>query len=137
MVLKLLGIDTAKHEFYLHGVDGRGKEAYRKKVYRDEFKETLANLKRCHVVLESCGSSNYWAGEIESLRHTVNLIAPQYVKPFVKRNKNDSKDAEAICVAAPQRISEIDFLRHVRRVSGSRRKDYSLREKNSACSKEQ
>lgn len=102
MNLKILGIDIAKSVFHLHGVDGKGKAVYRKRVYRDELLGVIANLQRCRIVMESCGGSNHWAREFEALGHRVDLIAPQYVKPFLKRNKNDWRDAEAICVAAQQ-----------------------------------
>jgi transposase len=102
MELKLIGIDLAKEVFHLHGTDGQGREMMRKRVYRSDMLATFRNLTACRVVMESCAGSNYWARELEKLGHQVQLIAPQYVKPYVQRNKNDSKDAEAICTAARQ-----------------------------------
>lgn len=102
MTLQLIGIDLAKNVFHLHGVDGAGREVFRKRVYRDELLESLRGVSPCRVVMEACGGANYWARSIESLGHKPQLIAPQYVKPFVQRNKTDWKDAEAICTAARQ-----------------------------------
>jgi len=102
MTLQLIGIDLAKNVFHLHGVDGSGREVFRKRVYRDELLESLRGVTPCRVVMEACGGANYWARSIESLGHKPQLIAPQYVKPFVQRNKTDWKDAEAICTAARQ-----------------------------------
>lgn len=102
MTLQLIGIDLAKNVFHLHGVDGNGREVFRKRVYRDELLESLRAVSPCKVVMEACGGANHWARSIENLGHTPQLIAPQYVKPFVQRNKTDWKDAEAICVAARQ-----------------------------------
>lgn len=102
MNIALVGIDLAKNIFHIHAVDENGREVLRKRLYRDEMKEFFANLPKTRVVMEACGSSNYWAREIDALGHKTELIAPQYVKPFVQRNKTDSKDAEAICVAARQ-----------------------------------
>ena len=99
---KILGLDIAKNVFHIHGVDGRGRELYKKKLYREEVKEYFGTVKCCRVVLEACGGSNYWAREIEKFGHRVDLIAPQYVRPFVKRNKNDARDAESIAIAAQQ-----------------------------------
>jgi len=102
MSLQLIGIDLAKNVFHLHGVDGNGREVFRERVYRAELIQTLSQLSPCKVVMEACSGSNYWARSIEALGHTPLLIAPQYVKPFVQRNKTDWKDAEAICTAARQ-----------------------------------
>lgn len=102
MGLELIGIDLAKNVFHLHGVDGQGREVFRKRVYRSELLDSLQKLTACRVVMEACGGSNHWAREIEALGHCPQLIAPQYVKPYVQRNKTDWKDAEAICVAARQ-----------------------------------
>lgn len=102
MKLELIGIDLAKNVFHVHGVDRQGRECFRKRLYRGEFLATFRNLSPCRVVMEACGGSNHWARELEKLGHHPELIAPQHVKPFVRRNKTDWKDAEAICVAARQ-----------------------------------
>lgn len=100
--IALLGIDLAKNIYHLHGVDGNGKCVYRKKVYRSDLLPLISQLKGCRIVMEVCGGANYWARKFEEVGHKVDLISPQYVKPFVMRNKNDWKDAEAITVAASQ-----------------------------------
>jgi len=98
--LTLLGIDIGKHSFHLHGQNAHGKMVLRKKVTRAQLMRTLAQLPVCTVVMESCAGAHWLARQIATLGHRVKLIAPQYVKPFVKGNKNDFIDAEAICEAA-------------------------------------
>jgi len=102
MNIALLGIDLAKNIFHLHAVDLSGKELFRKRLKRWELLPFIGNLQSTRIVIEACGGSNYWAREFEKLGHRVDVISAQYVKPFVKRNKNDYKDAEAICTAAMQ-----------------------------------
>ncbi len=99
MKVTTLGIDLAKTVFQLHGVDERGHVVLRKKLSRKKLLIFLSNLPACLIGLEACGGSHYWAREISKLGHKVRLISPQYVKPFVKTNKNDSNDAEGICEA--------------------------------------
>jgi transposase len=94
-----LGIDVAKQVFQLHGVDERGQVVVQKRVSRGKLRETITQLPSCVIGMEACGSAQYWAREFQQLGHTVKLISPQFVKPYVKRNKNDSRDAEAICEA--------------------------------------
>jgi transposase len=98
--IELLGIDLAKRSLQLHGLDGRGHLVTGKKLSRAKVKTHLANLPPCRVAMEACGGAHYWARLFESYGHTVSLIAPQFVKPYVKSNKNDAVDAEAICEAA-------------------------------------
>lgn len=98
--IELMGIDLAKRSFQLHGLDGRGQLVAGKKLTRAKVKTYLANLPPCRVAMEACGSAHYWARLFESYGHNVSLIAPQFVKPYVKSNKNDAVDAEAICEAA-------------------------------------
>jgi transposase len=95
-----IGLDTAKHVFQLHGADCEGNVVFRKKLPRAKLLAFFAAQPLCVVALEACGGSHYWAREIGKLGHKVRLIAPKYVKPFVKRQKNDAADAEAICEAA-------------------------------------
>ncbi len=99
MNVTILGIDLAKSIFQLHGVDERGKIALQKRVPRSKLRETIAQLSPCLIGMEACGSAQYWAREFQQLGHTVKLISPQFVKPYVTGNKNDSRDAEAICEA--------------------------------------
>lgn len=99
MKITTIGIDLAKTVFQIHGVDGRGKVAVRKQLKRAEMATYFANLEPCLVGMEACGSAHHWARKLESYGHTVKLMAPQFVKPYVKTNKNDMADAEAICEA--------------------------------------
>ncbi|GGO76388.1 IS110 family transposase [Marinobacterium nitratireducens] len=94
-----IGIDLAKNSFQLHGVGSNGKVALRKKLTRTKLLPFIANLPACEIGMEACGSAHYWAREFAKFGHSVKLIAPQFVKPYVKSNKNDSADAEAICEA--------------------------------------
>ena len=97
---KLIAIDTSKHVFTLHGVDQAGNAVLRRDLRRAQLKPFFAKLAPTEIVLEACGASHHWARELQTMGHTVRLIPPQYVKPFVKRGKNDRNDAEAISEAA-------------------------------------
>ncbi|WP_342224642.1 IS110 family RNA-guided transposase [Rickettsia endosymbiont of Urophora cardui] len=99
MEVTTIGIDIAKRIFQIHGVDKNGKTVLKKKLMRDQVLTFMANLPQCLVGMEACGGSSYWAREITKLGHEVKLMAPQFVKPYVKTNKNDQADAEAICEA--------------------------------------
>ena len=95
-----IGLDLAKNVFQVHGADASGAVLVRKKLRRDQVLKFLAAQPTCTVAMEACASSHYWGREIAKLGHEVRLIAPDYVKPFVRRQKNDAADAEAICEAA-------------------------------------
>lgn len=95
-----VGLDLAKHVFQVHGADCNGAVLLRKKLRRDQLLAFFAELPRCVVAMEACGGAHHWGRDIGRLGHEVKLIAPAYVKPFVKRQKNDTADAEAICEAA-------------------------------------
>ena len=97
--VKTLGIDLAKNIFQLHGVDSEGQQVLKKRLKRHKFHEFVANLEPCLIGMEACVGSNYWARQFKKYGHTVRLIAPQFVKPYVKSNKNDAHDAAAICEA--------------------------------------
>ncbi len=99
MKLTTIGIDLAKNVFQVHGADDTGRAVLRKQLKRAQMLPFFARLAPCRIGLEACGSAHYWARKLQGLGHTVQLIAPQYVKPFVKRNKNDAADAAAICEA--------------------------------------
>ena len=99
MKITTIGIDLAKAVFQIHGVDERGKVAVRKQLKRAEMSSYFANLEPCLIGMEACGSAHHWARKLEGYAHTVKLMAPQFVKPYVKTNKNDMADAEAICEA--------------------------------------
>ena len=94
-----IGIDLAKIVFQIHGVDERGKVSVRRQLKRAEMSSYFVNLEPCLIGMEACGSAHYWARKLEGYGHTVKLMAPQFVKPYVKANKNDMADAEAICEA--------------------------------------
>jgi transposase len=94
-----VGIDLAKSVFQLHGVDEHGVIQLRKQVRRAQLLRTAAQLPPCLIGIEACGSAQYWRRELEQLGHTVRMMSPQYVKPYVKSQKNDQSDAEAICEA--------------------------------------
>lgn len=98
----MIGVDLAKNAFQLHGASMTGDVKYRKKLSRGQFFRFMSEQPPALVVMEACGSSHYWARELIKLGHAVKLIAPQYVRPFVKRQKNDAADAEAIVIAARQ-----------------------------------
>jgi len=99
MKLTTIGIDLAKSVFQVHGANEKGKAVLKKQLKRAQMLPFFANLTPCRIGMEACGSAHHWARKLQALGHTVQLIAPQYVKPFVKRNKNDAADAEAICEA--------------------------------------
>ena len=99
MHVTTVGIDLAKHVFQLHGGDARGHAVLSRRVKRSQLVEVLASLPPCVIGMEACGSAHHWGRAVEHLGHTVKLMSPQYVKPYVKTNKNDARDAEAICEA--------------------------------------
>ncbi len=94
-----VGLDLAKSVFQVHCADKDGRPVLRKKLRRGQVLKFFAGLPPCLIGMEACGSAHYWARELQKLGHEVRLIPPQYVKPFVKTNKNDACDAEAICEA--------------------------------------
>lgn len=96
----IAAIDLGKHTFHLHAQDDRGHELYRKKFTRTSLIQHLANVEPCTVVMEACGGAHFMAQEVTKLGHLPKLIAPHLVRPYVKSNKNDFADAEAICEAA-------------------------------------
>ena len=98
--VNLLAIDIAKINFQLHGVDLTGNIVLRKKLTRNKLIEYISNLPSCTIAMEACGGANFWARKFTQFGHTVKLISPQFVKPFVKTNKTDRNDAEAICESA-------------------------------------
>ena len=97
---KCISIDTSKAVFTLHGIDQQERPVLRTDLRRAQVIPFFKKLPPIVVALEACGGSHYWARELTELGHTVRLIPPQYVKPYVKRGKNDRNDAEAICEAA-------------------------------------
>ena len=100
MNVDILGIDLAKRVFQLHGADRRGRALHRAKVSRPELMESIRQLQPRIIAMEACSSAHHWARQFQALGIEVKLISPHYVKPFVKTNKNDRNDAEAIVEAA-------------------------------------
>src|SRR6185437_2970786 len=99
MKIATVGLDIAKQVFQVHGADSEGRAVLRKRLRRDQVAEFFANLPPCLIGLEASCGSHYWSRVLSRFGHTVRLIAPQFVKPYVKSNKNDANDAEAICEA--------------------------------------
>src|SRR5580704_16676245 len=94
-----IGLDLAKHVFQVHGVDASGTPVVRKRLRRSEVLTFFARLPGCLIGLEACATAHYWARELQAVSHEERLMPAQYVKAYVKRNKNDAADAEAICEA--------------------------------------
>ena len=90
MDITTIGFDLAKTVFQVHGADGEGRPVLRRKLRRGKVPAFFAGLPSCLVGMEACASAHYWAREIQALGHEVRLIPPQYVRPFVKTNKNDA-----------------------------------------------
>ena len=99
MEIATIGLDLAKHWFQVHGVDVQGQVVVRRKLRRGEVVTFFASLEPCLVGMEACATAHHWARELRALGHQVKLMPPTYVKAYVKRNKNDAADAEAICEA--------------------------------------
>jgi transposase len=99
MAVKTLGVDVAKNLFQLHGEDGHGRVVLKRRLRRDQLGAFVAQLPACVIGLEACAGAFHWARQFERLGHTVRVISPQFVKPFVRGNKNDGNDAAAICEA--------------------------------------
>ncbi|WP_209427882.1 IS110 family transposase [Pararhodobacter sp. SW119] len=98
--ISIIGVDLAKQVFQVHGAAADGQVLFRKKLSRPQFAKFMAAVPPCVVAMEACGTAHYWGRELARHGHAVRLIPPVYVKPFVKRQKNDSADAEAVAEAA-------------------------------------
>ena len=99
MNITTIGLDIAKNVFQVHGMDRNGKAVLRKKVSRSKVMEFFVNLPACLIGMEACPGAHHWARELMKLGHSVKLMPAQYVKAYLKGNKNDGNDAEAICEA--------------------------------------
>ena len=99
MTIMRIGLDTAKHVFQVHGVDEREELILRRQLRRSEVERFFAQLPPTRIGLEACGAAHHWARVLRALGHAVVLLPPQYIKPYLKRGKNDALDAEAICEA--------------------------------------
>src|SRR5215475_4175110 len=99
MQVSTIGVDLAKNVFQVHGVDNAGKVVITRQLRRKQVIEFLSKIPACLVGMEACGTAHHWAREVSKLGHTVRLMAPRFVKGYVKRSKNDAADAAAICEA--------------------------------------
>jgi len=99
MEIITIGLDLAKHVFQVHAIDADGKAIVRKAFRRSQLAPFFAALPPCLIGIEACGTAHYWARQLSEMGHEVRLMPPAYVKPYVKRGKNDANDAEAICEA--------------------------------------
>jgi len=97
--ISTIGLDIAKNVFQVHGIDEDGTVVVRRQVKRKQLVSFFSRLQPCLVGMEACATAHHWARELVELGHEVRLMPPRYVKPYVKRNKNDMADAEAICEA--------------------------------------
>jgi transposase len=95
--VKTIGLDIAKSVFQVHGVDAEGQVAIRRKLKRRYVLAFFERLRPCLVGMEACATAHHWSRELQALGHRVRLMPPAYVRPYVKRQKNDVADAEAIC----------------------------------------
>ena len=102
-----IGLDIAKSVFQVHGIDAAGNVIVRQQLRRARVLPFLKKLSPCVVGIEACASSHHWSRELQALGHTVRLMPPAYVKPYVKRQKNDAADAEAICEAVQRPNSRV------------------------------
>jgi transposase len=124
MSVRVIGLDIAKHVFQVHGADGSGKAVLRKRLRRNQLTDFFGSIPRCVIGMEATRGAHYWARVIGTFGHEVKLIAPQFVKPYVKGQKNDSQDAAAICEAVsrpemrfvPQKSIEQQDLQALHRI---------------------
>jgi transposase len=124
MAVKVIGLDTAKHVFQVHGADASGRAVLKKRLRRNQITDFFANLPKCLVGIEATRGAHYWARVIGSFGHEIRLIAPQFVKPYLKGQKNDARDAAAICEAigrpemrfVPQKSIEQQDLQALHRI---------------------
>ena len=97
--ISVIGLDLAKNVFQVHGIDTDGEVVVRKQLNRSQVRRFFANLEPCLIGMEPCGGAHYWSRELTGIGHAVRMMAPIFVKLYLKTNKNDRKDAEAICEA--------------------------------------
>ena len=100
--LRFVGLDLAKSVFQVHGADQAGRPQIRKQLRRAELLRFFATLPKCTIGMEACGTAHHWARELGKFGHDCKLIPARYVKAYLKTNKNDARDAEAICEALPE-----------------------------------
>jgi len=129
MKITTIGLDIAKSVFHFYVVNQKGRFVKKKQLKRKQLLSTMANIEPCLIAMEACGGANYWAREFIALGHQVKLIAPQYVKPYVKGNKNDYNDAEAIAEAAQRpnmRFVPIKTVEQIKLIGELARQNASL-----------
>jgi transposase len=114
----VVGLDLAKHVFQVHCIDGEGRSVVNRALRRREVLSLFGRLRPCLVGMEACGSAHHWGRELAALGHDVKLMPPAYVKPYVRRQKNDAADAEAICEAVTR-----PSIRFVEIRGGARQQD--------------
>lgn len=119
MKITTVGIDLAKNVLQFHGVTERGKKVFNKQLRPKQVLSFFAQLPPCLIGLEACGGAHHWARQLQALGHTVKLMAPQFVKPYVKTNKNDAADAEAICEAVDRPTMRFVPIKTVDQRSGA------------------
>src|SRR5258706_7197766 len=108
-----IGLDIAKSVFQIHGVDAEGNVTVRRQLKRRYVLPFFQKLPPCLVGIEACASSHHWSRELKALGHTVRLMPPAYVKPYVKRQKNDAADAEAVCEAVTSHKPPVRITDHL------------------------
>ena len=119
-----IGVDLAKNVFQIHGGDAEGAVVVRRQLRRGQVLPFFKRQRPCLVGMEACATSHHWARQLIGLGHDVKLMPPRYVKPYVKRNKNDAADAEAICEAVTRPTMRSHHpARHLRRHDTSRHRD--------------
>jgi transposase len=130
--IAIIGLDLAKNILQVHGADASGVPMLKKRLRRDQVLPFFAGLRPCKVAMEACSGAHYWAREIARLGHETRLIPPAYVKPFVKRQKNDAADAEAICEAAQRptmRFCAVKSAEQQAAAAGFRARDLLVRQR--------
>lgn len=118
MPIMTVGLDLAKHVFQVHAVDEAGRVVARKKLRRSEVLEFFQALSPCLIGMEACGSAHHWGRELTALGHDVRLMPAGYVKPYIKRGKNDAVDAEAICEAVTRPTMRFVDIKSAEQQSG-------------------
>lgn len=113
MKIKRIGIDLAKQVFQVHGVDGQERVVLKRQLRRQQVLAFFGKIEPCLIGMEACASAHYWARELMKLGHSVKLMAPQHVKPYVKGNKNDANDAAAVCEALSRRSMQFVSVKNV------------------------
>jgi transposase len=119
MKITTVGIDLAKNVFQVHAVNEFGKTVIKRQLRRDQVAEFFENLPSCLIGMEACGSAHHCARKLLGLGHTVKLMAPQFVKPYVKTNRNDAADAEAICEAVARPNMHFVAIKNCRTAVGA------------------